>query len=259
MASVEIEVLLSILKQICIGSLFSGLIIFFLALFFQGSHIFDHDADIDHDFDHGISIDHGGIDVGHADIDLDTDIDLDVDIDSDISIGIDKDIHIGVDKHIELGDHDFDADTPAPLMLLLGTFLLTFGGIGTLILDTSVHPLILIFLTFSIPIIATITISKIWNKIAVSETYENPIETIKIDDPVTTITTVDTEGGIVVVETTSVQGPVKMAAKTRYGAISKSMTGYVIEIQKNTLIIDEWPSTSDKEKPLLKQDSLSWE
>ncbi len=49
-----------------------------------------------------------------------------------------------------------------------------------------------------------------------------------------------------------------MAAKTRYGAISKAMTAYVIEIHKNTLIIDEWPSSEDKEKPIPKQESLTW-
>ncbi|MHA2074443.1 MAG: hypothetical protein ACW97X_07475, partial [Candidatus Hodarchaeales archaeon] len=73
-----------------------------------------------------------------------------------------------------------------------------------------------------------------------------------------TITTVDTEGGLVVIETSSIHGPVKMAAKTRYGAIPKAMTAYVIEIQKNTLIIDEWPSTEDDQKPIPKQESLTW-
>jgi hypothetical protein len=266
MASTEIDLFLMVLKQICLGSLISGLIIFFLTLFVQGSHLFDHDTDIDHDIDHDVSIDHGGMDLGHADVDLDTDVDLSVDIDTDVSIGIDKDIHLGVDKdihlsadkHIDLHDHGIDADTPTPLMLLLGTFMITFGGIGTLIIDIALHPLIIIFIIFALPVITTFLVSKIWGRLAVSETYEMPLETIKIDDPVKTITTVDTEGGLVVIDTSSIHGPVKMSAKTRYGAIPKSMTAYVIEIQKNTLIIDEWPSTEDKEKPIPKQDSMKW-
>ncbi len=251
MPSAEIELFLYFLKNICIGSLVSGLIIFFLTLIFQGSNLFGHDTDIDH----------GGVDLGHADIDLDADVDLDLDVDTDISIGIDKDIHLGVDKDIDFHDSDIGADTPTPLMLLMGTFMITFGGVGTLILDidTSVNPLILIFMILVSPIITTIVVSKIWGKIAVSEIYDTPLDTIKIDDPVKTITTVDTQGGLVVIDTSSIHGPVKMAAKTRYGAISKAMPAFVIEILTNTLIIDEWPSSHDKEKPLPKQESLKWE
>lgn len=253
MASAEIDLFLLILKQICFGSLISGLIIFFLTLFVQGSHLFDHDADFDHDIDHGVDIDHGGVDLGQADIDFD------VDVDTDVSIGIDKDFHLGADKHIGFHDKDIGADTPTPLMLLLGTFMITFGGAGTLVLETTVHPLIVIFIVFAFPIITTIAVSKFWGKIAVSDIYDTPLDTIKIDDPVKTITTVDTQGGLVVIDTSSIHGPVKMAAKTRYGAIPKAMTAYVNEILKNTLIIDEWPSSEDKEKPIPEQKSLTWE
>ena len=76
MTEIDVPLLLLILKQICFGSLISGLLIFFLTLILQGSHLFDHDTDldhdIDHDFDHSVGIDHGVGDIG-----LDTDIDID--------------------------------------------------------------------------------------------------------------------------------------------------------------------------------------
>jgi hypothetical protein len=109
-----------------------------------------------------------------------------------------------------------------------------------------------------LPLGVTQIVSKIWMKIAVEETYETALETIKVDDKVTTITNIDTEGGLVVIETSSVHGPVKMAAKTRYGAIAKSMTAYVVEIEENMLIIDEWP-TSEAEKKPIPEGSVKWE
>jgi len=59
MAPIDFNLLLLILKQICLGSLISGLIIFFLTLFLQGSHLFHYGADLDHDIDHDVSLDHG--------------------------------------------------------------------------------------------------------------------------------------------------------------------------------------------------------
>ena len=205
---------------------------------------------MDHDFslDHDISVDH--------DLSIDTDVDLD--IDHDVSVGIDKDIHI--DKHLDLQDHG--ADTPTPLMLLLGTFMITFGASGTFLIDLVAQgpPLYSIILTafiFGFPFGTTYVVTKVWARMAVSEAYETALETIKIDDPVRTLTTVDTQGGLVVIDTQSIHGPVKMAAKTKYGAIARNMTAYVIEIQGNTLIIDEWSST-DTEKPI-PEGSIKWE
>ena len=110
----------------------------------QGGHLFDHDTDldhdIDHDFDHSVGIDH---DVG------DVDLDVDVDVDSDLSVGIDKDIHIGMDKGLDLTDHGYDADTPAPLMLLMGTFMISFGGTGFILIDDTINVFILFAVLFS--------------------------------------------------------------------------------------------------------------
>jgi hypothetical protein len=250
MALVDIELLLIILKQICIGSLISGLMIFFLTLFLQGSHLFDHDTDLDHDFDHDISIDH---DVG--DISLDADIDVDIDVDTDIGISVDKDIHLGMDKDV---DHGLGGDTPTPLMLLLGSFMISFGGTGVILIDSAIHILLVLSLIVIIPVGITYTISKAWSKLAVSDMYDPPLETINVDDEVITLTTVDTEGGLVRINTSSVHGPIKMSAKTISGAIAKRMIAYVVEVQKNSLIIDEWPST-EKQTKKIPEGSIKWD
>ncbi len=249
MVVVDIELIVDILKQICFGSLISGLIIFFLTLFLQGGNLFDHDADLDHDLDKSFSLDH---DVG--DVDLDTSVDIDTGGD----ITLDKDIHIGMDKGVDLHDHGFDADTPTPLMLLLGTFMISFGGTGVILLDSTLHLVITIILIFLIPIGATYLVSKVWEKLAVSEIYDTALETIKIDDEVKTLTTVDEEGGLVLIETSSIHGPVKMAARTETGAIAKEMKAYVTKIEQNTLIIDEWPST-EKGLKKIPEGSIKWE
>ena len=269
MVQTEIELFLFILKQICFGSLISGLLIFFLTLIFQGGHLFgDHDADfdhdIDHDIDHGISVDHSGVDFGDTDLDVDTEIEIGVDVDTDASIAIDKHISFGTDKDISIGadkdlDHgDIGTDTPTPLMLLLGTFMITFGGSGTILINDAIHPMISVFITIALPFGLTYLVSKIWGRLAVSEIYETALETIKIDDEVKTLTTVDQDGGLVLIETSSVHGPVKMAAKTNFGAVPKDVTAYVIEIQGNTLIIDEWPSTEVSKKPI-PEGTIKWE
>ncbi|PWI47283.1 hypothetical protein CEE45_12370 [Candidatus Heimdallarchaeota archaeon B3_Heim] len=253
MTEFDVPLLLLILKQICFGSLISGLLIFFLTLILQGSQLFDHDTDldhdIDHDFDHGVGIDHdlGGVD-----------LDVDVDIDSDLTVGIDKDIHLGMDKNLDLHDHGFDADTPAPLMLLLGTFMISFGGTGVIMIDNTINIIVLLAVLFLVPIGTTYFISKVWARIAVSEIYETPLQTMKVDDEVKTLTTVDTEGGLVLIHTSSIHGPVKMSAKTESGAIAKGMIAYVVKVKENSLLIDEWPST-EKTKKTTPEGSITWE
>ena len=289
-----LEYFLLFLKAVSQGSLVGGFIIFFLTLFLQGSHLFHHDTSIDHDvdhdvsldhdvsvdhgvsldhdvsvdhgvsldhdvsvdhgvsLDHDVSIDHGGLELGHADLDLDADVDID--IDHDVSVGVDKDIAL---------DHSIEADSPTPLMLLLGTFMITFGASGTFLIDAAIQgppltSLILIIIIIGLPFGTTFAITKIWEKMAVSDAYETALETIKIDDPVRTLTTVDTKGGLVLIETDSIHGPVKMAAKTKFGAIARNMTAYVIEIQSNTLIIDEWFSTETEKRPI-PEGTIKWE
>ena len=229
-APIDLTIFILILKQICLGSLICGLIIFFLTFILQGSHFFGQDTDLGHDFD--------------------------ADVDTEVGISIDKDVHVGFDKAIDLHDHGIGADTPAPLMLLLGTFLITFGSSGTFLLETAIHPLIQIIVILGIPIGTTFAVSKVWAKIAVSEVYETALETIKIDDEDQTLTIIDEEGGLVLIETSSIHGPIKMAAKTNHGAIARGMIAYVIKIKENTLIIDEWPSTETKKK--IPEGTIKW-
>ncbi|MFW9853584.1 MAG: NfeD family protein [Candidatus Thorarchaeota archaeon] len=239
----ELELILLIFRQICFGSLISGFIIFFLTLFLQGSHIFDHDYDLNHDIDH----------------DLTVESDLTVGVDKDIHVGIDKDINVGVDKDLDFHDQQIDVDTPAPLMLILGTFMITFGGTGTFLLNNSfVNPLLSLLITVVSPFLVTIGVAKLWARIAVEDTYQTALETIRVDDEVKTLTTVDSQGGLVRVETSSIHGPIKLAAKTRYGAIPKDMPAYVVEVKGTILIIDEWPTHDGKEKSI-PEGKITWE
>ncbi|NHJ02439.1 MAG: hypothetical protein EAX86_09915 [Candidatus Heimdallarchaeota archaeon] len=255
---VNLELFIYILKQICFGSLISGLIIFFLTLFVQGSHLFDHDADFDHDLGHDVSIDHAGIEI---DSDVDIDADMDVDVDSDVSIGLDKDLSFHIDKDVGIDkdiSHDISSTTPTPLMLLLGTFMITFGGSGMIFLDSGLNPILSIVIIIILPIGVTYVTSKAWGKLAVEEIYETALQTIKVDDQVKTLTNVDIQGGLVLIKTSSIHGPSKMAAKTKYGVIAKDMTAYVADIKGNILIIDEWPSSDSKERPI-PEGSIKWD
>ena len=48
-----------------------------------------------------------------------------------------------------------------------------------------------------------------------------------------------------------------MSAKTKSGAIAKDMIAYVVEVQKNSVIIDEWSST-DKTAKKVPEGSIKW-
>lgn len=132
-------------------------------------HEMDHDTDVDHDYDHDIGhdidheIDHEydvdhEVDVGHEyDIDHEVDIDheiahdydmdheidhdLDHDYDSDYDIhhegDIDGDHEHPIDHagHFDMADHDgfFEAERGPPLGVTIGTSLVSFGFIGSVI------------------------------------------------------------------------------------------------------------------------------
>jgi hypothetical protein len=109
-------------------------------------HDLDHDVghDFDHDIEHGYDVDHP--DVEH---DLDHDLDHDVDhgdIDHDLEHDLDHDVEHDVDHHVE-HDHDLDVDHDvpddksgffetergAPMGVTIGTSLVTFGFLGSLL------------------------------------------------------------------------------------------------------------------------------
>jgi hypothetical protein len=109
-------------------------------------HDLDHDVghDFDHDIEHGYDVDHP--DVEH---DLDHDLDHDVDhgdIDHDLEHDLDHEAEHDVDHHVE-HDHDLDVDYDvpdnksgffetergAPMGVTIGTSLVTFGFLGSLL------------------------------------------------------------------------------------------------------------------------------
>jgi len=109
-------------------------------------HDFDHDLDheIGHDVDHGYDVDHGEV-VHYIDHDLDHDVDHG-DIDHEIEHDLDHDVEHDIDHHVE-HDHDIDVghDVPvdksgffetergAPMGVTIGTSLVTFGFLGSLL------------------------------------------------------------------------------------------------------------------------------
>ncbi|MBD3405305.1 MAG: hypothetical protein GF411_04100 [Candidatus Lokiarchaeota archaeon] len=130
-------------------------------------HDIDHEYDMDHDLDisHEYEVDHG-VDVGHEvevdhDLDMDHDIELDhvldvdhdvgldhdVDMDHDLDAGHDYDIDhdsdydtdhghdIEHDAHLDMTDHDgfFEAERGPPLGVTIGSTLVSFGFIGSVI------------------------------------------------------------------------------------------------------------------------------
>jgi hypothetical protein len=227
------------------GFLIGGIILFLFSLFVNLGHGGDHDSDVDVSVDSGIEID------AHVDIDVGGDVDVDTGLD--------------IDHSLEIGDHIADVhsitDTsPAPFLLLLSSFMLTFGVIGEIIFSIEMNPLLRILFLFFTPIFVTKGIAFIWKKLAVESSYEIP--SIKIDNQVLTLTTVDEDGGLVIADTTDINRPkeklhflgkIKMQAKTIPGnkPLVKGKIGYVIDIdEKNTLIIDEWPTPPDKNKTL---------
>ena len=109
-------------------------------------HEVDHDIghEVDHDFDHDIE---HGYDVDHPDVEHDLDHDLDHDVDhGDIDHDLDHDVEHDVDHHVE-HDHDLDVDHDvpddksgffetergAPMGVTIGTSLVTFGFLGSLL------------------------------------------------------------------------------------------------------------------------------
>ena len=235
------------------GFLIGGLILFFFSLFINIGHGGDHDSGVD--TESGIEID------GHGDIALETDIspDINIEVDSNLDISIETDI----DHEIGHGDHSGDVHsitdtTPAPFLLLLSSFMLSFGVMGEIVYSIELNPLFRILLLFMLPIFITKGISYLWKKLAVESSYEVP--SIKIDNQVSTLTVVDEDGGLVIADTTDINRPkeklhllgrIKMQAKTIPGnkPIPKGKIGYVIDIdEKNTLIIDEWPTPPQKNK-----------
>lgn len=99
-------------------------------------HDLDHDFDhvVDHDVDHDIGHDYDH-DVGHHlehDLDHDVDYDVDHDVDHDVEHDVDHDIDIDHDVDIEKSGF-FEIERGAPMGVTIGTTLVVFGFLGSLI------------------------------------------------------------------------------------------------------------------------------
>ena len=242
-----------IIRDLSLGFLISGILIFLLTVFLQGLHLFDHDTDLgtDHDLsvDHDIGIDH--------DLSVDHDIGIDHDLSVDHDIGVDHDLSadhdVGVDHDLSI-DQDLGGEygTPAPLFLLAATFLLVFGALGTSFysLGDKINPFVRLAVVVSVPIISTLIVSWSWKKLAKSSLIELEVKGVRANDDVIALTNIDEDGGLVRAEYTKEDGvlvQIKLPAKTLPGVtILKGATAYIIDKQGSTLLVDEWPNQPNK-------------
>ncbi|MHA2232174.1 MAG: hypothetical protein ACXAB4_06770 [Candidatus Hodarchaeales archaeon] len=229
-----------IVRDICLGLLISGIMLFLMTVFLQGMHLFDHDADIG--ADHDISAD--------SDFGVDHDVSVDHDIGVDSDIGVDHDIAMDHDLG---GDFGGDYGTPAPMLLLAATFMLIAGALGTSLysLGDSIDSFARLGAVIAFPLFCTFLVSWAWGKVAKSSLIELEIDGVRANDDVVALTNVDESGGLVRAQYTSSEGEtgqIKLPAKSLPGVIiPKGRTAYVIDKQGSMLLIDEWPNPAQEE------------
>ncbi|MHA2298904.1 MAG: hypothetical protein ACXAEU_10265 [Candidatus Hodarchaeales archaeon] len=198
-----------VIYNACIGFFILGLILFLLTLFLQGMHFF---GDVDHDVSH---------DVGH-------DLDHDVSMDAGHGVGHDFD-----------ADHDFEGGTPAPIFLLAATLVLAAGSVGILLYSIELDPLIRLISTLVIPLVCVYGVSRIWRNITKHASLP-PIKEAEINDTIFTVTSVDEDGGIVLVKFSENESK-KSPAKTPPGVkLARGTKGYVIGKEGEILVVDEY-------------------
>ena len=150
----------------------------------------------------------------------------------------------------------FHKNPSAPILLLMASFLLMFGAVGTAIYQSQIfNPIIRIILVIFFPIGFVKFISILWGRYTKTE-HGIDIPTVTVDNQVLTLTNVDENGGLVLADTGNFDQPetlrlhekMKMQARTLPGMqIDRDQVAYVIDIDaKNTLIIDLWPKIAEK-------------
>ena len=165
--------------------------------------------------------------------------------------------HIGHFSHFHTHlSSKINQNASTPILLIFSAFLLMFGAIGTVIYQSEwFNPWIRLLLAIFLPLIFVKLVSLFWNKLVTNESgYEIPV--VSIDNQVTTLTSVDETGGLVLADTGDLNRPdtlrsgekMKMPAKTLPNiVIERGQIAYVIDIdKKNTLIIDLWPKQAGK-------------
>lgn len=137
------------------GFLVSGIFLFVISVIFGAMHGISHDHDVggDHDIspDHDVSFDH----------DLSADHDFSIDHDMALDHGWD---HSGV--------HGESSETSTPLMLLVSTFMLSFGFFGTTLFEITINPYIRLATILLVPVLVTVVVSNFWRRIAQTELGE---------------------------------------------------------------------------------------
>ncbi len=156
------------------------------------------------------------------------------------------DVHAG--GAVEIGGHDADAGDAAPLLLMAGVFLLSFGGFGTLIYwFEAFNPIIRLVFVLGVPVLITLGTARLWTAVNRSASGEPiPSQTIKINSEVYCLTDVDEKGGLVRVSTGTTHKQIKMSARTTGHRIPRGSTAYIIDRVGSFLIIDEWPLSGKK-------------
>ncbi len=239
-------------RGFCIGFLIFGSIVTVLVLVTFGisagqslSHDIDHDADISLDKD--VSID--------KDLTIDKDISIDKDLTIDKDISVDKDV--SVDKDIDL-DFEVSLDTldiydagpfhmekggTTPLMLSLAVFSISFGGLGLLLFwqEPSMNPYLRLVLTLLSPIILSIIVNVIWQKISRTVTYRLPTSRDFIGREAIVSIKVNSEGGLIRVEIPDQIEPLKVPAKAvhKQQEFLPGEVVYIINVDGSFYLVDD--------------------
>ena len=241
-----------IILELSIGSLLGGIVLFLFSLITAEFH-FDHDSSDISDISTDTEIHIGGS------FDVSTDIDIDGDASFEIGhsdIGHSEIGHTDIDTDVD--NSNFDHNPSTPILLIISTFFLMFGGIGFAIYQSEFSsPIVRLILVLLLPIAFVKVISILWKKLT-SKEHGLEIPFVTIDNQVKTLTYVDEKGGLVLADTGDYDRPetlkpnerMKMQAKTLPGIkIERDSTAYVIAIdEKNTLIIDLWPKIAQKKR-----------
>ncbi len=217
--------------EISWGLFISGILLTIIAVIGaaeSGSGIdMHHDVDVSHDFDvsHDLSVEHD-VDVGHE-VDLSHEIDLSHDID-----------HSG-----------FTAHGSTPLTLLIGAFLLVYGGFGIAIFGYYGVTLVNVLGILGLTLFVVFLVSFSWRKIFTTGTYAWRPE-FAIGKIATVQLTVDYKGGSIKVDTHTPLGVVVYPAKS-LDPEKQYPTGELVQIvgfKEGFAIVTESPLTRKKSK-----------
>lgn len=179
-----------VLLDISVGLFISGILLFVLTALLLGLHGFGDKSVDGHEID--------GQDIGH-DI---SDHDIDGDHDFSHDMGGHEDVH-----------SETSGDS-APIILLVSTFMLSFGAMGISLFQIQMDSLIRALIIFSTPVVVTVIVSNIWKKIAKSElgAHVHPKELIGRTGTIVHQTTY--RGGSVRVTIEGVMGSILLPAKS---------------------------------------------